>query len=373
MTPISHALRWGSTPWQIDFHPVTAPPPAQVDVAIIGGGFTGLSAAAALRRLDRKKTVVVFEAETIGARSSGHTGGLTLAETAAGDLPGLGDVLAGLANIVKDLDLHCDLSLPGALELDRDTKSETSPIRWSDSGQLRIAREVPGGTADPGKLVSGLARAAVRRGVQIYENARIENVDFGEPLTLHLAGSQVCARQVLFATNAESLEMNSLAGQAEPKLTLATATQPLSDVTLETLGLAAGKPFYTVDLPYLWGRLLHGNRIIWGSGLVAVRDWRDLATLDVNAGEAFDLLNSLEGRVRRLHPALGEVVFTNRWGGPILIGKQWRPVFIRHPKSPNAVVLGAYSGNGVALSVYLGAWAAESLLGRRDLPAWSAG
>jgi len=36
-------------------------------------------------------------------------------------------------------------------------------------------------------------------------------------------------------------------------------------------------------------------------------------------------------------------------------------------------VLGAYSGHGVALSVYLGAWAAEALLGRRDLPAWSAG
>jgi glycine/D-amino acid oxidase-like deaminating enzyme len=45
-------------------------------------------------------------------------------------------------------------------------------------------------------------------------------------------------------------------------------------------------------------------------------------------------------------------------------------VFRRHSSSARALVLGAYSGHGVALSVYLGRWAAEVLLGRRELPAW---
>ena len=68
--------------------------------------------------------------------------------------------------------------------------------------------------------------------------------------------------------------------------------------------------------------------------------------------------------------ALLDVQITHRWGGPILITEDWRPVFELHPKSANAVVLGGYSGHGVALSVYLGAWAAEFLLGRRALPNW---
>lgn len=362
---------WGATPWNIDFRPEIHPLPESVDVAIIGGGFSGLSAAAALRRLDSRKSVAVFEAHRIGARSSGHTGGLTLAETAAGNLPGLGDVLSGLIRIVQELEIECDLTLPGVWELDRFTQTHDSPIRWSDSGELRAAREVPGGTLDPGKLVSGLARAAHRSGAHIFENAGVHQVDFGRPLTLHLQDQEIHAGKVLFATNSESLELNGLIGQAEPKLTLALATEPLPDKSLDALGWSAGKPFYTVDFPYLWGRRWGTNRTIWGSGLVGVKNWRDLTSLDVGSGETLFLLDRLERRVKHLHATLSEVEVTHRWGGPILIGRGMLPVFRRHPQSRDAVVLGAYSGHGVALSVYLGAWAAEVLLEQRNLPDWS--
>jgi glycine/D-amino acid oxidase-like deaminating enzyme len=362
---------WGQTPWVIDFHPEPAPLPENLDFAVIGGGFTGLSAAAALRRLNPEKSVAVFEAETIGARSSGHTGGLTLSETAAGDLPGLGDVLAGFSEVISDLNVTCDLCLLGCWELDRTTESRNSPIQWTDSGQLRVVREVPGGTVDPGKLVSGLAHAAAESGAVILERARVDQVDFGDVPTLYVRGKRIPAQRILIATNAESLELSNLAGQAEPKLTLALATEPLSDVQLGSLGLALGKPFYTVDLPYLWGRVLHGNRIIFGSGLVSMDHWRDLASLDIRVGEASEFLTRLEKLVARLHPVMADVRVSHRWGGPILIAKEWRPVFARHPKNAKTIVLGAYSGHGVALSVYLGAWAAEVLLDRREPPAWS--
>ena len=73
-----------------------------------------------------------------------------------------------------------------------------------------------------------------------------------------------------------------------------------------------------------------------------------------------------------MHPALANFRFTRRWGGPILFRDNWTPVFDWHPASRNAIVLGAYAGHGVALSSYLAAWAAEALLGRRELPAWGA-
>jgi len=105
---------WGTPPWTIHFSSKKRPLPKEVDFAVVGGGFSGLSAAAWLRRFEPSKSVALFESSRVGAGSSGHTGGMALAETAAGDIPGLGDVLAGLSEIIKELALVCDLSLPGA-------------------------------------------------------------------------------------------------------------------------------------------------------------------------------------------------------------------------------------------------------------------
>ncbi len=138
--------------------------PDAVDFAIVGGGFTGLAAAAWLRHLEPKKRVALFESSRIGAGSSGHTGGMALADTAAGELPGLGDVLAGLSGILRELQVQCDLQLPGALEIGREGILPDSPIAWSDSGTLGVTKEVPGGTIDPGKMLSGLAWAATKSG-----------------------------------------------------------------------------------------------------------------------------------------------------------------------------------------------------------------
>jgi glycine/D-amino acid oxidase-like deaminating enzyme len=297
---------------------------------------------------------------------------VALAETAAGDLAGLGDVLAGISAVLGRLDVDCALSLPGAWELGRAGGIPGSPISWADSGSLRVVQEVPGGDVDPGMLVSGLARSADRLGALVLENTGVENISFEEPLLLEVSGKQVRAEHVLVATNALSLELNGLIGRAVPAFTLAVATAPLSPAQLHELGLAARKPFYTVDLPYLWGRLTTHDGAVFGSGLVYVDDWREFAALDIGAGEPAKLIARLERRVRRLHPALRSVEFTHRWGGPILIGDEWVPVFHRHPRSARVLVLGAYSGHGVALSVYLGCWAAEVMLGNKQLPQWNA-
>src|ERR1700688_3446734 len=108
---------WGHAPWKISFAPSRDKLPAHVDFAIIGGGFTGLAAAAWLRILAPDKSVAVFEAARIGAGASGRTGGMVLTETAAGNQPGLGDVLAGFRAILEKLKVRCDLELTGAWEI----------------------------------------------------------------------------------------------------------------------------------------------------------------------------------------------------------------------------------------------------------------
>src|SRR5579863_9645700 len=114
---------WGTPPWKITFTPQRHKLPAHVDFAVVGGGFTGLAAAAWLRLLAPEKSVAVFEAARIGSGASGRTGGMVLAETAAGDQPGLGDVLAGFRSILEKLKVRCDLDLNGAWEIARQPSS----------------------------------------------------------------------------------------------------------------------------------------------------------------------------------------------------------------------------------------------------------
>jgi gamma-glutamylputrescine oxidase len=403
---------WGKTPWKISFRPKAGRLPQAVELAIVGGGFTGLSAAAWLARRAPRKSVLVLEAGKLGDGASGRTGGMALAQTAAGDLPRLGDVLGGYRQILKELGVRADLELPGVWEIARGERSlegktirplKNSPIDWRDSGRVQAVGKVPGGTVDPGKVVSGLARAAAKRGAQIVEEAEVFKIEFGDPVKLHvrqkvnrrLVERVVSAGQVLLATNAGSLQLAgklfAAKGSAEPKLTFAIATATLTKKQIAAIGMDSGRPFYSVDLPYLWGRLLKNGSVIFGSGLVpafgeSVRDdeggrsstdsrmkkvWSSLEKFNVRRGEPAKRLRSLEERVRRLHPALKNVRITHRWGGPILVTVKFLPVFRRHPESNNVIVLGGYSGHGVALSVYLGAWAAKVLLGTGPLPNWN--
>jgi gamma-glutamylputrescine oxidase len=386
----------------VDFCPAARTLPDHVDFAIVGGGFSGLSAAAWLGRLAPGRSVVVLEAGSLGDGASGRTGGMALADTAAGKLPGLGEVLAGYKKILRDFRIESRLRLPGVWELGHfapATESsgpagKPSPISWSDSGELKVVRRVPGGAVDPGKVVAGLARAAERTGAQIVEHAGVRSIDFSKPLRLHvryklrgrIRQKEILAEQILLATNAFSLGLSGLRAAAAPKLTMALATAPLSAAQLKATGLSSRRPFYTIDLPYLWGRLLDSNGVIFGAGLVppyvgspshfplgprsARSRVHDLHRYDVRRGEAAERLRWLEERVRNLHPDLGRVRITHRWGGPILLTEGMRPIFRRHPRSKQLMILAGYNGHGVALSVYLGKWAAETLLGRRQLPDW---
>jgi len=407
---------WGEPPWKIAFRAKTAGLPAHVDVAIVGGGFAGLTAAAYVKRgLGKrnggKKSVLVLEAGRIGDGASGRTGGMALAQSAAGDLPGLGDVLKSYKKILRELDITAELDLRGVWEIARGTRSmegkritpiKNSPIDWNDSGRVRAVKLVQGGTVNPGKVVAGLARAATKAGVLIEETARVVRVQVGAPVSLQVEVSEggkiwkeiVTADRVLLTTNAGAISDGNFSDGilGERKLTFALATAPLTKKRIAALGMKSGRPFYTVDLPYLWGRLFQAkssrskakskNRgMIFGAGLVpafgeslpeheAHQLWSGLEREDVRCGDSAERLKNLEQRVRALHPALAKIRVTHRWGGPILITPSFVPVFRAHPKSKNVILLGGFSGHGVAQSVYLGRWAAEVLLGKRALAKW---
>lgn len=371
--------RWGQPPWQIDFSPTKQSLPQEVDFAVVGAGFTGLAAAASLRLREPDKSVVILEAGRIGHGASGRTGGMALAESAAGDLPGLGDVLAGLQQILAELSRasgisiaeRAEVTLPGAWEIARQRGRKDSPIEWNDSGTVRVTNEVPGGTLNPGKMVECLARAAEKLGAIIVEHARVDSVLWdSKGSELCFAGGRLRAKKILLATNALSLEIAHMTRGMHPKLTLAAMTAPISEARVEALGLSQRKPFYTVDFPYLWGRVCPDNSIVWGAGLVDAPHNGTLEDVDVSVDQSAKMFASLEQRIRHLKPGFEDLSFTHLWGGPIMFRENWTPVFSHHPESDDGIVIGAFAGHGVALSSYLGSWAAEAMLGRRDLPPW---
>src|SRR5258708_25466542 len=107
---------WGKTPWKVTFGPKTERLPEAVDFAILGGGFTGLAAAAWLARIAPRKSVLLLEAGRLGEGTAGRNGGVELGQKAAGDLPGVGEVVAGDQRILGGVGVSAELGLSGGVE-----------------------------------------------------------------------------------------------------------------------------------------------------------------------------------------------------------------------------------------------------------------
>jgi glycine/D-amino acid oxidase-like deaminating enzyme len=354
---------WGRAPWHVDVAIPSGPLPARVDVAVVGAGFAGLATAWALAR--QGVSVAVLEAERIGAGASGHSGAIALEGTAVGLLPDADHCLESLARIVRDAAIECDLRLDGCWEVEH-----CAGGTWRDGGTgIAIADTVPGGTVDPGAVLGGLARAVLAKGGRIHEQHRVERVGLGAGRVLHTAHGDVAAGRIVVATNAYLPTLLTLGVDLRPALTLALATAPVDQATRDAVGLRL--PFYTVDLPYLWGRTVADGRFVFGSGLVFPQG-DDVRHTRTDSEDARAIFTRLEARVRGFHPALADVVIDRRWGGPISFIPGRAPILAPHPDDPTVIVTGGCAGHGVALSFRIGEIVADHVISGRALPGWGA-
>ena len=363
---------WGEPLWSFPI-PVTPHPLTdglRVDVAIVGAGFTGLATAHYVCQLCPNLRVAVFETQQVGNGASGRTGALVLEDTAIGPLPGVGNCIATLQELVNTQDIQCDLRVEGCWEIGRRHGQPASPIRWADQGTLRVVNEIPGGAFDPRKFLAGLAEIVQRAEGQIFEHAPVTGLDIEKRrgVRLTVAGHAVYAERAVFATNPWCLSLLGLRDQAEGVHTVAVATEPLADATYDAIGWATRTPFYTLDLPYLWGRVTADGCAVIGGGTTG-RGNVDNARVD--APDAVRLFESLERRIRGLHPALGNARITHHWMGPLCAANDSKPIITSIDEDSRVLVATGYRGHGVALSVRVGKLLAEVLAGYGKLPAWS--
>jgi len=394
--------RTAPSPWLADL-PAVAPCPAlagehEVDVAIIGGGFTGLSSALALRR--EGLGVVVLEAETVGFGASGRNAGhltptigkdlptltmlygearvralIHLAETAIAHVEGLiarhdidceyepvGNVIAAVherqhKNIDKVARAARQYDLPGELLEAADLERRGLPRAFT-----RGFLEPHGGVLQPARYVRGLRQAALDAGAVLHEETRVTAIEEGARCIVHTPGGRLRARFVVLGTNAFTPRLGWLRSAALPLQVQLFRTAPLTPAQKARLGWAGREGVYTAHEILESYRLTADDRIVGGSKDVRYGfGGRPLPDVEAPVS-AF-----LEQTFRARFPELHDVAVTDHWGGPIHLALDFLPVVGRGGRHGNVLHSIAYAGHGVAQASYAGEMVTDLLL-ERDGP-----
>ena len=363
-----HQRPWGATPWTLEKIPHSPARAQAAEVVIIGAGFTGASTAYHLAR--RGIAATIFEAGSVGEGASGRSGGLVLEGTAAGPLEQVSTNIDELETLISAERIDCGMHLPGCWEIAHGSGAKGPQLPWTDNGQpVHIAKTIPGGVVEPARMLTGILDAALKLGAAVEEHSAATQLLLDSKPGVVLGSRTIYAKHVVVAVNAWMPALLAGTVSLYSSLTFACATAALRRAVLEEIGLGEGIPFYTADMPYLWGRTMDDGRVIFGSGLVFGSP-EQLEHTDVSSGRSQIALRQLHQRVRNLHPRLKDVEFSASWGGPIAFTPDTVPFLGRLPSCRNIIVAGAYSGHGVALSVRIGKLIANAIADGAELPAW---
>ncbi|HEX5013002.1 MAG TPA: FAD-binding oxidoreductase [Candidatus Limnocylindrales bacterium] len=383
---------------------VAAPPLAgehRADVAILGGGYTGLWTAIRLRELEPSLRVVVLESDICGGGPSGRNGGFVTGWW--DELPGLislaGDDEAvrtanALDGCIADMRSFTDangidcwwtetgfVSVSAAPAQDDAWRESTAACerighgdRWRPLSRDEVAayarspvfREgafMPGAaTVQPAALARGLRRVALERGVVIHERTRATHLRDGLVKTSSAEGDGVVVPdRVVVALNAWAAAWPVFGRRLVTWSSYIVLTEPIPDL-LEEIGWTGGEGIADSRFTLHYGRTtLDGRIALGGGGGRAGYSGRIGAAFTNDEGAA---RRAAEG-LRRWFPQLDGVRIDDAWGGPIDINDTHRPWFGTLQDGRTHFGLG-YSGNGIAPSSLGGRILASLALGRND-------
>lgn len=356
------------------------------EVAIVGAGFTGLSAAYHLAKEGVK--VSIFDAQYPGFGASGRNGGFCcLGGSMASDAQldrrfGKDGRLAYRAcernaielveQLITKLNLDVDRHSIGETELahrPQDAKSMNkdlardhenygvSPIYHSRddlqnlglNGAFYGARTIPIGFGlNPQKYAYGLLKAALAQGAKVFANSPVERIDGS---SLRINGHRVTTKRVILATNGYASEtlLPWLRSRFLPVQSSIIVTRPITPQEQSTQGWTSDQMAYDSRKLLHYFRLMPDGRFLFGmrGGLFATA--KSEAKIRREIRENFEVM----------FPNWAHVETDHYWSGLVCLTRSMLPYIGHIPKSKNILIGFGYHGNGVAMATYSGALLAD--------------
>jgi glycine/D-amino acid oxidase-like deaminating enzyme len=360
-----------------------------VDVVIVGAGFTGLWTAREVLRRDPSRSVLICEANTAGFGASGRNGAwlsagiaVSPAELARRTSPTIArDTILAMRDTVQAVIDACDadgidaqIRRGGILRLARGPQElpalragfeQLAAVDVADDIRLLSAEE----TADrvrvkdalgalydphaaafhPGRLVRGLARAVEAAGATIVEHTpvtRIRPAGDGQRAGVLTPGGRVTADAVIVACEAWVSQLPDRRRDVLPLYSLIVLTEPIEDEVWHQIGWEGHELLsshrYTVD--YL-SRTVDGRVLFGGRGA----PYHFGSRIDPSYDQHPVTHDLLRDQLRTWFPALTGVGFASAWGGPLAMPRDWMPTFHLDPGTGIGGAYG-YTGQGVGTS-----------------------
>jgi glycine/D-amino acid oxidase-like deaminating enzyme len=354
---------------------------ATTDVAVVGGGYTGLWTALSLRERAPELRVTLLEAEICGHGPSGRNGGFVhgywasvgsvlpvlgaeraraLAEAGEAIVPGIrawaeargedvwlreGGMLMVSAAAAQDEAVKGTVAAAAMVG----RPDQAVPLTREDVAR-RIASPVfrsgvffpDGATVQPGLLVRALRRAALDAGVTLHEGTPVTGLRPGRPNALEMPGGTLRAREVVLATNTGLTGWRPASRNLTNFSSYVVLTEPAPD-TLAEIGWTGGEAVVDARMFLHYFRTTNDGRVLMGSGSGPIGfGGRALPRLSYDAASA----GRAEAGLRRLLPGFELVRVERAWGGPIDVSADHLPFFRTQPGT--RIHYGAgYSGHGV--------------------------
>ncbi|MDE2565593.1 MAG: FAD-binding oxidoreductase, partial [Burkholderiales bacterium] len=367
---------------------------ASCDVAVVGGGLAGLSAA--LELAERGRDVRLLEAGTLGSGASGRNGGQALHGLACDNQVieaqlGLDDARRVWAMTIEALDLlrqriarhaiDCEWQ-DGFLSLATRPRKAQALTAWADRLEAvygypltRIApadigrwiaspryhsgiHDPRSGHLHPLKYTRGLARAAAAAGARLHERSPVLALQApvpGGPVRLRTAQGELRASQVLLAGNVALGALSpglapSLAARVMPVGTYIACTEVLGADRADSL-IASRSAVCDTNFVLDYFRTTADHRLLFGG------------RVSYSTRAPADLARAMQQRMRLAFPQLARARVDHAWGGFVDITMNRAPDFGRLPGLPSVYYLQGFSGHGLALTGLAGRLVAEALCG----------
>lgn len=362
-----------------------------VDVCIVGAGFTGLSSAIELA--ERGYSVAIVESHKVGWGASGRNGGQIIRGIGQ-NLQGFSKEIGqkGVDEIIKlglkandvvleriaKYQIECDLTMGYAdiatrakdiVAFEQDIKylerydyphkialldkTETQQQVVGSTKYLGSLTDAGSGHLNPLKLCYAEAQVAASLGVKIFENSRVASFTSGKEVIVKTENGQVKAKHLILAGNAYLGQLApKIANKVLPAGSYVIATEPLSaNVSQKILPNNHAVCDQKIDLDYF--RLSADNRLLFGGMCnYSGRDPKDIKAV-------------LQPKMLKLFPELTNTAIDYQWGGMIGIGANRLPQIGR--LAANVFFAQAYSGHGVNVTHVAGKILAEEIAGEGEL------